>query len=206
MLLASRMFSQVVVSTDDAEIASISRDAGADLPFMRPPELADDHTPTVPVVLNALRECGYSGSQATMDVCVVYPASVFVTAEDLRQARGQLHTSHIDIVMTAVTHAAPIRRSWRKLEDGTAEMIWPEYRDARSQDLEPTYHDAGQFYWWAPGTAEKLRSGAPVTTGLYLLPRWRVHDIDTEEDWIAAERAYRLFAAADGLGLPDDRS
>lgn len=191
-LVRAEIFDRVVVTTDDDEIAAVAEGAGAEVPFRRPAELADDLTPTVPVILDALRRIGALEGQEAGEICVVYPAAVAVTATDLTGSRDQLHLTGVDTVMSATTYAAPILRSWRQLPDGTAEMIWPEHRNTRSQDLEPAYHDAGQFYWWASATAGKLERGEPVTTGLYLLPRWRVHDIDTEEDWIVAERAFRV--------------
>lgn len=189
----SGLFELVVVSTDDEEIAEIARQAGAEVPFIRSEELSDDHTPTVPVVVDAIERLEQLGGWTLGDVCVAYPAAVFVTRDDLAAAREVMRASSADGVFCAAAHAAPILRSWRKTTDGLAEMIWPEYTNTRSQDLEPAFFDTGQFYWWAEGTWKMRAAGHPVTTAMHTVERWRVQDIDDEEDWRAAELIFELI-------------
>ncbi len=188
-LLESELFFDVVVSTDDQEIAEVARDAGASVPFMRPASLADDHTPTVPVILDALDRLSESGLSIG-EVAVVYPAAVFTTLHDLAISLEQLHRAIVDQVFSACEYEAPIQRAWRRTSDGLARMLNPEHANTRSQDLEPAYFDAGQFYWWAAGTAEKLRRSESITRAMYLMPPWRVQDIDTPQDWEMAERLF----------------
>lgn len=192
-LLDSGLFGHVVVSTDDDEIATIAVDAGADVPFRRPADLADDHTPTTPVVAHAIREAAAHLDDDSPYVCVAYPAAVFVEPADLREAFARLRAGDVDYVFTATTFAAPIQRALRLHEDGRVEMVWPEHRDTRSQDLDEHVHDAGQFYW---GTRAAWLEQRPVlggTAAAHLLPRWRVQDIDTEEDWVRAEVLFEVL-------------
>ena len=188
-LLESELFGDVVVSTDDDEIAAVARNAGASVPFMRHASLADDHTPTVPVILDTLDRLSES-EMSIGEVAVVYPAAVFTTPEDLATSLELLHQTSVDQVFSACEYEAPIQRAWRRIADGTAEWLHPEHANTRSQDLQPRYYDAGQFYWWAPQTAESLRKGNPIRRAMYLMPRWRVQDIDTPEDWEMAEKLY----------------
>ncbi len=190
-LVESEIFSQVVVSTDDDEIAGVAEAVGAVAPFRRPSKLADDHTATVPVILHALdwlEDHGVSFS----DVAVVYPAAVFIDADDLTMARHQMESSEVDQVFSACEFDAPIQRAWRIADNGHAVMEHPEHEMTRSQDLEPRFYDAGQFYWWAEGTREKLVSGSKISRALHLLSRTRVQDIDTPEDWLLAEMKYQM--------------
>lgn len=188
----SGLFRAVLVSTDDEEIAEIARQAGAEVPFIRSKELSDDHAPTVPVVVDAIERLEQMSGPVLGDICVAYPAAVFVTRDDLVAAREVMKVSSADGVFCAAAHAAPILRSWRKTVDGMAEMIWPEFADTRSQDLEQAFFDTGQFYWWAEGTWKMRAAGDPVTTAMHTVERWRVQDIDDEEDWRAAELTFEL--------------
>jgi pseudaminic acid cytidylyltransferase len=178
-LVESGIFDRVVVSTDDDEIAEISEHAGAWVPFRRSADLSDDFTPTVPVIVDAINRIQDLTQRSVGEVLVAYPAAVFMTAEDLKSSLSMHRESGFDVTMSATTYPAPIFRAWRMLPDGSAEMIWPEHRITRSQDLEPAYHDAGQFYWWAPGVWQRLAAGDSVRYGMYVMPRWRVQDIDT---------------------------
>lgn len=186
-LMESGLFDHVVVSTDDDEIAEISENVGAWVPFRRSADLADDFTPTVPVIVDAINRIRDLTQSSVGEVLVAYPAAIFMTVNDLESSLSTHRETGFDVTMSATTYPAPILRSWRMLPDGSAEMIWPEYRSNRSQDLEPAYHDAGQFYWWAPGVAQRLADGDSARYGIYVMPRWRVQDIDSLEDWQMAE-------------------
>ena len=186
---ASECFDRVIVSTDDDEIAKVARAWGAEVPFMRPAELADDYIATRPVVNHAINEFSQRYGVPTW-VCCLYPTAPFVTPADLRQAQVQLKDQQADFVFSAATFAYPIQRAFRMLRDGGLERCYPQYRNTRSQDLEEAYHDAGQFYW---GRCQAFLDGMDSVSAhsrAFVLPRHRVHDIDTEEDWMRAETVF----------------
>lgn len=191
---ASDLFDQVIVSTDDADIAEVARAHGAAVPFMRPPELADDHCGTLPVIAHAIR--WFQGQGELIDeVCVLYATAVFVTPAHLRAAYAQLTASRYEYVFSIVRYPHPIERALRLTGDGQVTPLCPEYRNTRTQDLEPFYHDAGQFYW---GRARAFLAGLPLHSpgaAGYVLPSYAVQDIDTEDDWLRAERLYQSWPA-----------
>lgn len=191
-LLETELFDQVVVSTDDPEIADLARTAGASVPFLRPDDLSDDHTGTAPVVVHAISELEAASDTEIGKICCVYPAAVFVTAAALRAGLDLLAEPGTEQVMTASTFPAPIQRAYRVSDDGFAEMMWPEHRTTRSQDLESAYHDAGQFYWASRDTWLAKSAGTRARSRLLVLPRSEVQDIDTPEDWEFAEALYRI--------------
>jgi len=189
--LAAGCFDAVIVSTDDDEIAAIARQSGADVPFMRPASLADDHAVTIDVIAHAAKAWGDLVTPPDL-VCCLYATAPFVTADDLRRGRDLIVAHGAYYAFSVTDYAFPIQRALRLTEDGGVAMVQPEYMNARSQDLEPTYHDAGQFYW---GRAEAWLEGQPVfgpRSVPVMLPRHRVQDIDTEEDWFIAERLFAL--------------
>jgi N-acylneuraminate cytidylyltransferase len=192
VLSAAQVFDSIVVSTDDEEIASIASQAGAEVPFRRPAELAGDMAGTMPVIVHAIRELEKRGVMPQY-VCCAYPAAVLSSPQDIRAARDILTSEDLDYVFTGTTFPFPIQRALRKLGDGTCEMFWPEHRETRSQDLEPAFHDAGQFYF---GRRESWLEGRPFfghRSRMLELPRYRVQDIDTPEDWTRAEMIFRLL-------------
>jgi len=192
MLRTADIFDQIIVSTDDDEIADVALKAGALVPFRRPLELASDTAATLPVVAHAIREMTTRGG-APEYVCCAYPAAVLSRPSDLATAFDILRTEGVDYVFTATSFPYPIQRALRKLTDGTCEMYWPEHRETRSQDLEPAFHDAGQFYF---GRSEAWLKGSPLfgrRSRMLELPRYRVQDIDNPEDWVRAETIYRLL-------------
>ena len=192
VLRAAQVFDQIIVSTDDDEIAEVALHAGAQVPFLRPAELANDTAGTMPVIVHAIREMQARGVRADT-VCCAYPAAVLSRPDDLRTAHRILRTEDVDYVFTATSFPFPIQRALRKMSDGTCEMFWPEHRETRSEDLEPAFHDAGHFYF---GRCEAWLSGNPLfgrRSKLLELPRYRVQDIDTPEDWVRAETIFRLL-------------
>ena len=195
---ASGLFDRVVVSTDDDDVAALAVDSGAEVPFRRPAGLSDDRTGTRPVIQHAIRQLETALAAPLGLVCSLYPTAVFATAEDLTRARDLLLESSAAFVFTAATFPSPIQRALRRLPDGSCEMLWPEHRSTRSQDLEEAYHDAGQFYW---GTRDAWLSDIPTFgphSRLLVLPRWRVQDIDTPEDWQRAELMMQAAAVNAG--------
>ncbi|ODS95406.1 MAG: pseudaminic acid cytidylyltransferase [Lautropia sp. SCN 69-89] len=191
---ASALFDRVIVSTDDEEIARVARDCGAETPFVRPRELSDDHTGTNAVVRHAISWCGEHGA-LPQHVCCIYATAPFVQPRYLREGYERLVASGKSFAFSVTSFAFPIQRALRIGADGCVQPVWPENIARRSQDLEETYHDAGQFYW---GTAQAflddvvLYSAASVPV---ILPRHLVQDIDTEEDWVRAELMFRALQA-----------
>lgn len=182
--LNSGCFDDIVVSTDNLEIATIARESGASAPFLRSGDLSDDYTPTVPVIADAIRQLGLPDDEP---VCCLYATAPFVQAEDLGQGLSILKHSKANFVVSITTYAFPIQRALIKKEGGDIEMIDPSQTLTRSQDLVETWHDAGQFYWGE--AASWLSAQGIFTSGAYgvALPRYRVQDIDTLEDWQRAE-------------------
>lgn len=189
--LESGCFDQVIVSTDDAEIADVSRQFGASVPFIRPAELADDYTGTAPVIRHAI-EWTMANSKKPDHVCCIYATAPFVTGMDIRRGWELLVNEGCDYAFAVTSYAFPIQRAIRVTSAGRVEMFNPEHFNTRSQELETAYHDAGQFYWgrldaWLDGRVIFGPGSCPV-----FLPRHRVQDIDMPEDW---ERAEWLFKA-----------
>lgn len=188
----SGCFDRIIVSTDDAEIAAVARDYGAEVPFMRPAELADDHTGTIPVVRHAADACLLADTDL---VCCIYATAPFTQAADLRRGLELMHTTDADYAFSVTSYAFPIQRAVRITTAGRVEMFHPELFQTRSQDLEEAFHDAGQFYWgraaaWRAQRPIFARGSVPV-----MLPRHRVQDIDTLEDWTRAEWLFRAMQA-----------
>jgi pseudaminic acid cytidylyltransferase len=184
---------RVIVSTDDPEIAQIATELGAELPFTRPAELADDHTPTVPVIAHAVQACRELGWEVS-HACCVYPGVPLIRDEDLAAAFSLLEASGGEgYVFPVAAFPSAIQRALKLGQDGRVAPFHPEHVGTRTQDLEPGYFDAGQFYWaaaetWLAGLAVHANGRAIV------LPEWRVVDIDTPGDWERAEALYRAFA------------
>lgn len=189
---AAGCFDRIFVSTDDKEIAAVAISLGAEVPFLRPDHLADDQATTQAVVLHAIQWCEEQGLPVEA-VCCLYATAPFVQPDELAQAAKLLdHTPPESFVFAATSFPFPIQRAIRIHADGHSSMIHPEHFNTRSQDLEEAFHDAGQFYWARPlawsSTRNLFNDGRPL-----LLPRWRVQDIDTEEDWHRAELLHRLL-------------
>jgi pseudaminic acid cytidylyltransferase len=199
--LASDCFDHVIVSTDDDEIADVAVAHGAEVPFRRPADLADDFTPTVPVVAHAIRQQQQSGPVTR--ACCLYATAPFVRPEDLRTGLDRLETSGADYAFSATTYGFPIQRAIRVDNKNRVSMLQPEHALTRSQDLEEAWHDAGQFYW---GTARAWLDGEPILGAgsvIVRLPRQRVQDIDTAEDWAQAELMFRAIQDQSNRGGPD---
>jgi len=189
---ASGLFDRVIVSTDDAEIEAAALDAGAELPFRRPAELADDHTPTVPVIQHAIQACRDLGWPVRW-ACCIYPGVPFLQTEDLAAGFDLLQQHGGEGYVFPVTgFPSPIQRALKRADDGKVEPFNPEHVATRTQDLEPAFFDAGQFYW---GAADTWLKGLNLHAHgrAIVLPEWRVVDIDTPADWERAEALHRAF-------------
>lgn len=180
------LFDRIVVSTDDEEIASIARKYGADVPFFRPAELSDDYTGTAPVIAHAI-EWHLKQDLDPIEICCIYATAPFLRSEDIMLGKETLEQSGVDFAFSVTSYAFPIQRAIKLRDDGRIEMFNPSQFQARSQDLPEAFHDAGQFYW---GTRDAWLSGTPIfglKSAPVFLPRYRVQDIDTPEDWERAE-------------------
>lgn len=191
----SGCFDRVIVSTDDAEIARVARDAGAEVPFVRPPELSDDHAGTIPVVRHAVDWQSATGETPGL-VCCIYATAPFLMAEDVKRGLDVLEHRGSDFAFSVAKYPAPIQRAIRIDGAGRVAMFNPEHFKTRSQDLEEAYYDAGQFYW---GLASAWRSAetlfGPGSAAVVLAPH-RVQDIDTPDDWVRAEWMFKALRAA----------
>ncbi len=186
----SGLFDSIVVSTDDEEIANVARSFGADIPFMRPADLANDHAGTGAVVVHALqwfaeRDMAYDAA------CCIYATAPLLDPERLKEGWDRLQNKRFAFSVTS--YAFPIQRALKKTADGSVDMFWPENLMKRSQDLEPAYHDAAQFYWgWSDAWVNGETAFSPISAPV-ILPRTQVIDIDTPEDWEVAEVTYRVL-------------
>jgi len=192
--LQSGCFDQVIVSTDDAEIAAVARQYGAAVPFMRPAELSDDYTGTIPVIRHAVEWFNAQGL-AVEQVCCLYATAPFVDAEDIQRGLQILEETGSDYAFSVTSYAFPIQRAIRITERGRVEMFSPEHFSTRSQDLEETFHDAGQFYWGRAGAWMESKMIFSPASSPIVLPRHRVQDIDTPEDWLRAEWMFKAMHA-----------
>lgn len=187
----SNLFDHIVVSTDDDEIAEISKKYGAAIPFLRPKNLSDDLTATVPVISHAVdffTKLGWDINYA----CCIYPCSPFLLQEDLKKSLEIIKSKKADFIYPVTEYAHPIQRALKNTDNGKMKFFYPDYELTRTQDLEKSYHDAGQFYW---GTNEAwLQKKKMHTDGLgMIIPKWRVVDIDCVDDWVRAEMIFKTF-------------
>jgi len=187
----SGLFDRIMVSTDDDEIARVATALGAHVPFLRPPDLSDDHAGTVAVVRHALAWLTNSGAPAKQ-LCCLYATAPFTTAQDLRDAHALL-TRDIDFVFTATAFEFPVQRALLRDEGGLVRPMFEQWIGMRSQDLPPALHDAGQFYWGWPQAWHAHETIFKARARAHELPTHRVQDIDTPEDWTRAELLYRLL-------------
>ena len=196
--LESECFDQVIVSTDDSEIAKVAVEYGATVPFTRPQNLSDDHTGTIPVIRHSIQWLQTNHKDVEY-VCCLYATAPFVRPGDISTGLTSLIESDADYAFSVTSYGFPVQRAIRLTTEGRIEMLHPEHFNTRSQDLEEMYHDAGQFYWgkanaWLEGKVIFTPESVPVR-----LPRHRVQDIDTLEDWERAEWMFRAGLAERGL-------
>ncbi len=188
--LESGVFDEVMVSTDSEEIAAIAKQYGASVPFLRSEATSNDFATTKDVLLEVLSEYKKLGKSFDVMTCI-YPTAPFVTAEKLRTAVEKLTDSDGDMVMPVVAYSFPPQRAML-IKDGFLNYQYPEHINSRSQDLEPIYHDCGQFYVYKTKTfAEKSLAESkiiPLPT-----PEEEAQDIDNLSDWALAEIKYARF-------------
>jgi pseudaminic acid cytidylyltransferase len=190
--IKSNCFERIIVSTDDAEIASVAKEHGAEVPFLRPANLSDDNTGIIPVVAHAINWYNQNGN-TTSEVCCIYATAPFVESIDLIRGLEVLQSTKANYALSVTSYAFPIQRAIRITSNHRVAMFNPEHFNTRSQDLQEAWHDAGQFCWgqaqaWLEGKLVFSNDAVPVK-----LPRYRVQDIDTLEDWERAEWMHRTW-------------
>ena len=189
----SGCFDEVWVSTDDEEIAAVVQAYGAKVPFLRPAHLSDDFATTADVMSHAVEKFDKLNHTLPDYICCLYATAPFVTKADLVQGLEKIkNNSDLNYVFSATTYPFPIQRAIKLNADDTVEMFSPQYFNVRSQDLEEAWHDAGQFYWGTAGAWFNKEMIFASQSSVVELPRFRVQDIDTQEDW---DRAEWLFKA-----------
>lgn len=189
--LESRIFDEVIVSTDDADFAKVAKQYGASVPFMRSAATANDYASTEDVLLEVLDEYKKQGKEFD-NLCCLYSTAPFVTAARMKEAYDKMISEGVDAVFTVVAYSYPIQRCLH-IVDGKIGMKWPEYQSARSQDLETIYHDAGQFYF---ARVQQLRIEKDLwmkNSVPLILPETEVQDLDTMTDWQLAEMKFNLL-------------
>ncbi len=191
--LSSGLFDQVVVSTDDAEIAEVAREAGALVPFMRSKNLSDDYADTKSVIRHAISELKLETEPETQ-VCCIYPTSVFADVQVLKNGLEELKKGNCEFVLSITSVDSSVYRSFTKTVDDRITMLFPDNYAKRTQDLPSLYCDAAQFYW---ATVRAWQSDfqifGPNSKGVFLDPS-RVQDIDNEHQWLAAEQIFEVIS------------
>lgn len=190
--LESNLFDRIIVTTDDEEIADVARSFGAEIPFIRPKELSDDHTATIPVIAHAVQTL--QKQSVIHAACCIYATAPFIRSQDIVTAYNALITQNKHYAFPVTTFPFPIFRGVKRDDAGNIEMFWPQHFATRSQDLEEAYHDVGQFYW---GTPDAWLEGKPIfseAATTIVLPRHLVQDIDTPEDWYRAELMHKVLS------------
>lgn len=189
--LESNCFDQVIVSSDDNEIAEVAKTYGAKVPFIRPAELSDDYTATIPVIKHAIEWFDEQGESPT-SVCCLYATAPFVTAASIKKAYTQFKQAQTDYCFTITSFAFPVQRAIKLTQENRISMFYPEYFEVRSQDIEKSYHDAGQFYWGRAKAFKQQKALFSKNSSPFIVPRHLVQDIDTQEDWDRAELMYKI--------------
>lgn len=190
--LKSGIFDEVMVSTDDVEIAEIAKGFGVKVPFLRSNENANDYAVLVDVIFEVVEYYKSKGIEID-NICCILPTAPFVTAERLQEARDLQIEKSLDSVFPVLEFSYPIQRSLIKNEKGNIQMAYPEYQNSRSQDLEPHFHDSGQFYFIKLDALYKEKSLFTKKSGVLELTQLEVQDIDTPSDWGNAEVKYKII-------------
>ena len=188
----SNLFGRIIVSTDDEEIASIARQCGAETPFVRSGALSDDYTGTNAVVKDAIQNM--NNRESINYVCCIYATAPFISSNDIVDGyKCLMDLNNKSYVFSATTYSFPVERSFVINQDNVIKTLFPNMIFSRSQDLREVYHDAGQFYW---GTVNAFLNDLPIFSKYsqpIILPRYKVQDIDTPEDWRQAELMFKAL-------------
>ena len=190
--LDCKIFSKVIVSTDDKDIKNIAVSYGAEVPFMRSRKNADDYATLTDVLIEVYHEYKNIGESFEYFCCIL-PTAPFVSSDDLIKSYKKIFKTDVDCVLSVSRFSYPIQRALQEKADGKLEMSLPEYKNTRSQDLKPMFHDAGQYYFIKSETLINEKTLFPVKTSGIEVDELRVQDIDTETDWKIAEIKYKLL-------------
>lgn len=190
--LGSKIFDEVMVSTDDCEIAGIARRSGAQVPFMRSEATANDFAPTQDVIREVITQYDMAGKRFDI-CCCIYPCVPFLTADMLKSAGERFLRSGADSLIPAVKFSFPIQRAFRQSTDGCISFREPECALTRTQDLEPMYHDAGMFYFLKLDSFQNYHAMVMPRTILFEMDESMVQDIDNDKDWEISEIKYKLL-------------
>ncbi|TQV84147.1 pseudaminic acid cytidylyltransferase [Exilibacterium tricleocarpae] len=191
LAINSGLFDRVVVSTDCREISAVALAAGAEVPFVRPPYLSDDHCATNAVIKHAVERLEQDGVDIDI-ACCLYATAPLLQVEDLQRGLAMLHESGAAFAFSITSFPFPVQRAITRDANGRIRPLYPQHIYSRSQDLPEAYHDAGQFYWGTRAAyLEEMDIFSPRAVGV-VVPRDRVQDIDTPEDWAMAEKLYAL--------------
>ena len=190
--LESKCFDKVIVSTDSEEIANISKRIGAEVPFIRPKSLSDDYTATAPVINHALEFINQKHGNVEY-VCCIYATAPFVEPAYIKDGLKKIIDTNANFSFSVTSFPFPIQRAIKLTQDNKSQMFFPENLNKRSQDLEDSFHYAGQFYWgkssaWLEGKRMFDDNSIPI-----IIPRYKVQDIDSEEDWQRAELMFKAI-------------
>jgi pseudaminic acid cytidylyltransferase len=191
--LNSNLFDEVMVSTDDEEIAAIAIQYGAKVPFLRSDENSNDYADTVDVILEVLQNYNHMDKIFTY-ACCIYPTAPLIQIKHLKNAYQILVKHNFETVFPITSFSFPILRALQLDDYSKVSMIWPENMTKRSQDLAPSYHDAGQFYWIKISDFEQNKKLYSDYTSCIILNELEVQDIDNESDWMIAELKYKLIS------------
>tara|TARA_B100000212_G_scaffold291237_1_gene232891 strand:+ start:1196 stop:1888 length:693 start_codon:yes stop_codon:yes gene_type:complete len=190
--LKSKCFDKIIVSTDSEEISKISKSVGAEVPFIRPKSLSDDYTSTAPVINHAIEFM--KNRHGNIDyVCCIYATAPFIEPNYIKDGFKKFIDAEANFSFSVTTFPFPIQRAIKLTKENKSKMFFPENLNKRSQDLEDSFHDAGQFYWgkssaWLEGKSMFDDNSIPI-----IIPRHKVQDIDNEEDWIRAELMFEAI-------------
>ena len=187
--LQSGLFDEVMVSTDDPEIAAIAKKYGAIVPFMRSSNNANDMAATFDVLKEVEANYQQLYGLTFETICCIYPTAPLIKGQKLVEGLDLLIKNNLDTVFPVVAFSYPVMRGL-EIIDGKAKMIWPEYQNSRSQDLKEVYHDAGQWYWYRPENIEKTLF--TENSSCIILDPMEVQDIDQPADWLLAEMKFKL--------------
>ena len=185
----TKLFDRIFVSTDSEEIAAVAKSYGAEVPFIRPTDLADDFTADVPVLMHALTWMQQHGVSCNY-FCYIYATAPLIQPAYIKKSFDIIKDENATTVFSVTTFPYPIFRALKIGDDNRVEMFWPEHENSRSNDLPDAYHDAGQFYWGNTENFVGKRTFFSSHSIPIVIPRYLVQDIDTQEDWETAEKIY----------------
>ncbi|KAA2245344.1 pseudaminic acid cytidylyltransferase [Chitinophaga agrisoli] len=191
--LDTGLFDEVMVSTDDPEIAAVAQACGAQVPFFRSGQNSNDFATLTDVILEVV--AAYEAKQqGPENICCILATAPFITASRLKEAYDKMLNEQLTSVFPVVKFSYPIQRALKvDPVTGLVSMLYPEHLTTRSQDLEEYYHDSGQFYWAKPDALRSEQTLFTARAGMLALSQTEVQDIDSEDDWLMAEQKFRLM-------------